>query len=252
MPNYGTAKLNNHIQTAAPGTLAAMGKLFGIGQDEFLAAVYGDPGAIKKIADLGRLSQTAKDNIEKALEATRLTIETTGDVNAALADLARLSHKSGTQIMRSIYDARLAEKKMANELVEMRDRRSTAGIHLFARLGIPALASGTLGGIVIALCFGNALTQVRIDGGKPYIDGEFFLALFQALGVTGAMWVGARDYRQLAGISNRGRNEFLTEVKNFEIKPSSPDFGRLGTAGIGLLLLLVAIALLKGGKDSGY
>jgi hypothetical protein len=46
---------------------------------------------------------------------------------------------------------------------------STTGIHLFARLGVPALASGTLGGIVIALCFGNALTKVRIDGGKPHI-----------------------------------------------------------------------------------
>ncbi|HEY9653654.1 MAG TPA: hypothetical protein V6C95_23535 [Coleofasciculaceae cyanobacterium] len=123
MPNHGDAKLQNHIQGAAPGTLAAMGQLFGIGQEEFLAAVYGDPGAIKKIADLGRLSQVAKDNLEKALEATRSTIETTGDVNAALADLAKLTHKSGTQIMRSVYDASLAEHKMANELLEMKDRQ---------------------------------------------------------------------------------------------------------------------------------
>jgi hypothetical protein len=129
---------------------------------------------------------------------------------------------------------------------------STACIYLFARLGIPALASGTLGGIVIALCFGNALTQVRIDGGKPHVDREFFLALFQALGVTGAMWVGARDYRQLNGLASVGKSEFLTEVKNFEIRPSSPDFGRLETAGIGLLLLLVAVAILKGGKGRGY
>ncbi|HEY9653653.1 MAG TPA: hypothetical protein V6C95_23530 [Coleofasciculaceae cyanobacterium] len=129
---------------------------------------------------------------------------------------------------------------------------STTCIHLFARLGIPALASGTLGGIAIALCFGNALTKVRIEGGKPHIDSEFFLALFQSLGVTGAMWVGARDYRQLNGLASVGRSEFLTEVKNFEIRPSSPDFGRLGTAGIGLLLLLMAIAILKGGKGRGY
>ena len=93
---------------------------------------------------------------------------------------------------------------------------------------------------------------MRIDGGKPHIDHEFFVALFQALGVTGAMWVGARDYRQLAGISSQGRSEFLTSVKNFEIKPSPPDFGRLGTAGIGILLLLVAIALLRGGQRNGY
>jgi hypothetical protein len=38
---------------------------------------------------------------------------------------------------------------------------SSAGIHLFARLGIPAIASGTIGGIVIAVCLGNALTKIR-------------------------------------------------------------------------------------------
>jgi hypothetical protein len=71
---------------------------------------------------------------------------------------------------------------------------SSAGIHLFARLGIPAIASGTIGGIVIAVCLGNALTKVRIDQGRPTIDSEFSLALAQALAVTGAMWIGARDY----------------------------------------------------------
>ncbi len=122
--NYGSATLKNHIANAAPGTLNAMGELFGISQNEFLAAVYGDPGAIKKIADMGRLSQVAKDNLEKALEATRLTIEATGDVNAALADLAKQTQKSGVQVMRSVYDASLAENKMSNELTEMRDRQS--------------------------------------------------------------------------------------------------------------------------------
>ncbi len=44
---------------------------------------------------------------------------------------------------------------------------SSAGIHLFARLGIPALASGTIGGIIIAVCLGNALTKIQIDQGRP-------------------------------------------------------------------------------------
>ena len=129
---------------------------------------------------------------------------------------------------------------------------SSAGIHLFARLGIPALASGTLGGIVIAVCLGNALTKIRIDQGRPTIDSEFSLALAQALAVTGAMWVGAREYRQLSDLASQGRTEFVTEVQNFELKPQSPDFGRLGLAGIGVLLLVVAIAFLKGGKRNGY
>jgi hypothetical protein len=138
---------------------------------------------------------------------------------------------------------------------------SSAGIHLFARLGIPAIASGTLGGIVIAVCLGNALTKIRIDHGKPTIDGEFSLALAQALAVTGAMWFGSRDYRQLSDLANQGRTEFSTEVRNFEIKPTTPDLGRLGLAGIGVVLLIVAIcalqqrfaiAFLKGSKRSGY
>lgn len=129
---------------------------------------------------------------------------------------------------------------------------SSAGIHLFARLGIPTITSGTIGGIVIAVCLGNALTKIRIDQGRPTIDSEFFLALAQALAVTGSMWVGAREYRQLSDLANKGRSEFVTEVQNFEHKPQSPDFGRLGLAGIGVLLLVVAVAFLKAGKRNGY
>ncbi len=129
---------------------------------------------------------------------------------------------------------------------------SSAGIHLFARLGIPALASGTIGGIIIAVCLGNALTKIQIDQGRPTIDGEFSLALAQALAVTGAMWFGSRDYLALSDLAHQGKSEFLTEVQNFEQKPQSPDFGWLGIAGIGVVLMLVVIAFLKGSKRSGY
>jgi hypothetical protein len=129
---------------------------------------------------------------------------------------------------------------------------SSAGIHLFARLGIPAIASGTIGGIVIAVCLGNALTKIRIDQGRPTIDGEFSLALAQALGITGSMWFGSSEYRQLSNLASQGRTEFSTEVQNFELKPQSPDFGRLRLAGIGVALLIVAIAFLKGSNRNGY
>jgi hypothetical protein len=90
---------------------------------------------------------------------------------------------------------------------------SSAGIHLFARLGIPAIASGTLGGIVIAVCLGNVLTKIRIDQGRPTIDGEFSLALAQALAVTGAMWFGSRELRQLQDEARQGKSEFVTDTK---------------------------------------
>lgn len=122
--NYGNANLKNHIERAAPGTLNAMGKMFGISQNDFLRAVYGEPGAIQKLADMGRLSQVARDNLEKALDATKLTIETTGDINKALAELAKQTQRSGVQVVQSVYDATLAEKKMANGLTEARDRQA--------------------------------------------------------------------------------------------------------------------------------
>jgi hypothetical protein len=122
--NYGNATLKNHIASAAPGTLQAMGKMFGISLEDFLSAVYGDPNAIKKLSDMGRLSAVAQDNLEKALEAAKLTIQTTGDVNKALADLTKQTQKSGVQVVQSIYDATLAESKMSNELTEARDRQA--------------------------------------------------------------------------------------------------------------------------------
>src|ERR687886_174137 len=41
----------------------------------------------------------------------------------ALADLVKQTQRSGSQTMAAIYDATLAEKKMGNELTEMRDRQ---------------------------------------------------------------------------------------------------------------------------------
>jgi hypothetical protein len=159
----------------------------------------------------------------------------------------------------SIFESRRLLNKAIATLVAVVG--SSAGIHLFARLGIPAIASGTIGGIIIAVCLGNALTKIRIDQGRPTIDSEFSLALAQALAVTGAMWIGATESRQLSDEARQGRTEFVIEVQNFELLPQSPDFGRLGLAGIGVLVLLGAIcalqqrnalAFFKGGKRNGY
>jgi hypothetical protein len=160
-------------------------------------------------------------------------------------DLQRLE----SEIQGIFLSRRLLNKALATFLAVV---GSSAGIHLFARLGIPAIASGTIGGIVIAVCLGNALTKIRIDQGRPTIDSEFSLALAQALAVTGAMWFGSRELRQLQDEARQGKSEFVTEVKNFELLPQSPDLGRLGLAGIGVLLLLGASAFLKAGKRNGY
>src|SRR4028119_1643376 len=129
-------------------------------------------------------------------------------------DLQRLEND-----IHSIFESRrLLNKALATLFAVV---GNSAGIHLFARLGIPDLASGTIGGIVIAVCLGNALTKIRIDQGRPTIDSEFSLALAQALAVTGAMWIGATEYRQLSDEARQGRAELVTEVQNFELLPRS-------------------------------
>ncbi|MER3494957.1 MAG: hypothetical protein C4323_23790 [Mastigocladus sp. ERB_26_2] len=117
--NYGTAKLKNHIPSTAPGTLGAMGKLFGVSAEDFAKAVQGDQTAITQISDMARLSDTAKANLPKALEAYRKIIETTGDINQAYAELVQLTQKHGTATMKAINTSKTGEQRFKNELVEM-------------------------------------------------------------------------------------------------------------------------------------
>jgi len=120
--NFGKAKHKNHISGAAPGTLAAMNNLFGISLEDFMKAVYGDHRAIQKLSDLGRLSEVAKTNLQPALEAARVTIQTTGDLNKAIADLTKQTKKSGKQVTSAILDSQLAERRFNNELTEAKQK----------------------------------------------------------------------------------------------------------------------------------
>ncbi|NES21903.1 MAG: hypothetical protein F6K41_24010 [Symploca sp. SIO3E6] len=116
--DFGKAKHKEHVTCFAPGTLKAMSEMFGISVHDFLKACHGDHDAIKKLADLGRLSEMTQANIEPALQAARATIETTGDLNKALADLAKQTQKSGKQVMSASLDSQLVEKQFANEMIE--------------------------------------------------------------------------------------------------------------------------------------
>jgi hypothetical protein len=124
--NFGTAKLKNHIPSSAPGTLRAMGKLFGVSADDFAKAVAGDQESIKQISDLGRLSDIAKANLPKALEAYRKILETTGDINQAYAELVQLTQKHGTQTLKAIDISKTSEQRFQNEMVEMAAERVNA------------------------------------------------------------------------------------------------------------------------------
>ena len=115
-------------------------------------------------------------------------------------------------------------------------------VHLMARLGLPAIATGTLGVITVALAFGNALTKIGIQDGKPNIDSEFVVELIKASGVTGAVWLATDEQREISHQTSHGAKAFVEEVKQFEIEPNHYPIGSvpLSVFGIGL----VAIALL--------
>lgn len=121
--NFGNAVLKDHVSKNAPGAFKAMAELCGVSLEVFMAACKGDQKAIQFISDMGRLAATTKENLPQALSATKLVIEATGDLNKALAELAKQTRTSGTQIINSVYSATNDETRMKNEIVEMRDKQ---------------------------------------------------------------------------------------------------------------------------------
>lgn len=154
--------------------------------------------------------------------------------------------------IRSIFEGR----KFLNKTIAtfLGCAAANGSVHLLAQLGLPALASSSIGAILVGLFFANALTKIRVSEGRAHIDQDFLVGIAQTCGVTGALWQAFDEYRQISNQSRVGRERFLAEVKAYEVLPSPPSTtGRFLTAGSGLALLVLAIALItKRGKKSGY
>lgn len=130
---------------------------------------------------------------------------------------------------------------------------ANGSVHLLAQLGLPALASSSIGAILVGLFFANALTKIRVRDGRPSIEKDFVVAIAATCSVTGALWLAFDEYRQISHQASLGREQFLAEVKAYEVLPSPPTTGRWVTAGVGVALLVFAIALItKGGKRHEY
>ncbi len=132
---FGKAKHKNHVTGVAPGATAAMGSMFGIPIEKFISAVYGDHEAIKELRDAGRLSEVAQQNLEPALEAARLTIQTTGDINQAVSSLIGATQQAGQKVITATNSADLSERKMHHGLTEAKTAhghnvRGETGRHL--------------------------------------------------------------------------------------------------------------------------
>jgi hypothetical protein len=124
---------------------------------------------------------------------------------------------------------------------------ANAGVSLLTSLGIGAMASGTLGSIVLGLFFANTLTKLQYDG-QIHIDKDFLVATAQTVSVGASLWIAFDEYRAVSKANSVGKTRFYQEVQSYEVKPTpSPEtpWGLIGLAAFGLL----AIAFLaKGGK----
>lgn len=120
---------------------------------------------------------------------------------------------------------------------------ASGGVSLMTYLGIGALASGTLGSIVLGLFFANTLTKIQYSG-QIHISQDFIVAAFQTTSVGVALWIAFDEYRTVSNSSRTGKQRFYQEVKDFEVKPTPPsDTPWLVVGGLALGLLAFAAVL---------
>jgi hypothetical protein len=128
---------------------------------------------------------------------------------------------------------------------------SSAGINAMTIIGLPMIATGTVGGIVIAVFFANTVSKIKLEGGKPKLDGEFIGSGIQTIAVMTAAWTGCKEQREVAKITKIGKERFIQEVKEYEKKPQAkenPIGGGAFTAVCFLLLALGILLMTKGEK----
>ena len=116
---------------------------------------------------------------------------------------------------------------------------ANAGVSLLTTLGIGAIASGTLGSIVLGLFFANTLTKIQYDG-RIHIGKDFMVATAQTGSVGASLWVAFDEYRMVSGATNTGKTRFYSEVRQYEVKPSpqtDTPWLMIGLAALGVLLL---------------
>ncbi|WP_041566790.1 hypothetical protein [Nostoc punctiforme] len=148
--------------------------------------------------------------------------------------------EDGERLEQSIRDV-FSNKQLLNKALAtfLGVFTANAGVSLLTTLGIGAMASGTLGSIVLGLFFANTLTKLHYDG-QIHIDKDFLVATAQTASVGATLWVAFDEYRAVSGATKTGKTRFYSEVRQYEVKPSpqtDTPWLMIGLAALGVLLL---------------
>ena len=148
--------------------------------------------------------------------------------------------EDGERLEQSIRDV-FSNKQLLNKALATFLGVFTAntGVSLLTTLGIGAIASGTLGSIVLGLFFANTLTKIQYDG-QIHIGKDFMVATVQTVSVGASLWIAFDEYRAVSNASKTGKTRFYSEVRQYEVKPSpqtETPWLLIGLAAFGLLVI---------------
>jgi hypothetical protein len=151
--------------------------------------------------------------------------------------------EDGERLEQSIREV-FSSKKLLNKALAtfLGVFAASGGVALMTSLGIGAMATGTLGSIVLGLFFANTLSKIQYDG-TIHVDQEFIVATAQTVSVGAALWIAFDEYRAVSHASKAGKERFYQEVKDYEVKPPPPTGTPWLTIGVMALGLLAVLAI---------